>query len=162
MSVTQHDMDSVQPGVYVTDVIIDFCSAWIMRHEVMKESNVLPMTTYFYSSLIKENGLQEVRRWLWKVDVFEKKNIFVPIHDALHWSLCVIVNPGYVADFDPNEEESGVEVPCMIFFDSLKCHSPLHVGNNLCMWLNAEWNWKHSNSVKIFTPFTMKSFSPKG
>jgi len=57
----------------VTDVIIDFWSAWIMRHEVMKESNVLPMTTYFYSSLIKENGLQEVMRWFQKVDVFEKK-----------------------------------------------------------------------------------------
>jgi hypothetical protein len=46
----------------------------------------------------------------------------------------VIVNPGYVADFDLNEEESSVEVPCMIFFDSLKCHSPLHVGNNLRIW----------------------------
>jgi Ulp1 family protease len=41
-------------------------------HEVMKESYVLPMTTYFYSSLIK-NGLQEVMRWFQKVDVFEKK-----------------------------------------------------------------------------------------
>jgi hypothetical protein len=71
-SVTQHDMDSVQPGVYATDVIIDFRSAWIMMHEVMKESYVLPMTTYFYSSLIK-NGLQEVMRWFQKVDVFEKK-----------------------------------------------------------------------------------------
>jgi Ulp1 family protease len=78
ISVTQHDMDLVQPGVYVTYVIIDFWSAWIMRHEVMKESNVLPMMTYFYSSLITENGLQEVMRWFWKVDVFEKKNIFVP------------------------------------------------------------------------------------
>jgi hypothetical protein len=73
MSITQHDMDSVQPGVYVTDVIIDFWSAWIMRHEVMKESNVSLITTYFYSSLIKENGLQEVMRWFQKVDVFEKK-----------------------------------------------------------------------------------------
>jgi len=52
--------------------------------------------------------------------MFFKKKKSVPIHDALHWSLCVIVNPGYVADVDPNEEESGVEVPCMIFFDSLK------------------------------------------
>ena len=32
------------------------------------------------------------------IDVFEKKFIFIPINADLHWSLCVIVNPGLIAN----------------------------------------------------------------
>ena len=28
------------------------------------------------------------------VDIFKKDFVFVPIHDALHWSLAVICHPG--------------------------------------------------------------------
>ena len=30
--------------------------------------------------------------------MFNKKLIFVPVHGDLHWSLCVIVNPGRILD----------------------------------------------------------------
>jgi Ulp1 family protease len=30
--------------------------------------------------------------------VFNKKFIFVPVNGDLHWSLCVIVNPGRILD----------------------------------------------------------------
>ena len=33
-----------------------------------------------------------------KINVFEKKLIFIPINANLHWSLCVVVNPGLIAN----------------------------------------------------------------
>ena len=31
-----------------------------------------------------------------KIHVFKKKLIFIPVNKDLHWSLCVIVNPGLI------------------------------------------------------------------
>lgn len=36
----------------------------------------------------------KVRKWTRGVDIFAKDYIFVPIHDALHWSLVVLCHPG--------------------------------------------------------------------
>ena len=32
------------------------------------------------------------------VDLFKKAFLFIPIHEALHWSLAVVVNPGLHGD----------------------------------------------------------------
>jgi hypothetical protein len=48
------------------------------------------------------------------VDVFEKDYIFVPIHDALHWSLVVICHPGKW------HKQAGEGDTCLLHFDSLK------------------------------------------
>jgi Ulp1 family protease len=38
--------------------------------------------------------------------VFSKKFIFVPVNGDLHWSLCVIVNPGQIMHvFNDNSDE---------------------------------------------------------
>ena len=39
-------------------------------------------------------GYRSVRRWTKGVDLFKKDFIFVPINEALHWSLAVIYRPG--------------------------------------------------------------------
>jgi Ulp1 family protease len=56
-------------------------------------------------SALKREGLEAVASWTVnkKINVFEKKLIFIPINADLHWSLCVVVNPGHVANNFNNE-----------------------------------------------------------
>lgn len=54
------------------------------------------------------------------VDLFEKEFIFVPIHDALHWSLAIVCNPG--SDGRPGQLHS----PLILHLDSLEGERPHH------------------------------------
>ena len=62
---------------------------------------------------LKHDGVDAVTSWTEKkkINVFEKKLIFVPIHADLHWSLCVIVNPGLIANMYDAEILDGEEHP---------------------------------------------------
>ena len=59
-------------------------------------------------------------RNLYSVDIFEKKFLFMPIHKDMHWSLCVVVNPGKIANM----------------FDSVSkdLEHPWYVLNRLASW----------------------------
>jgi sentrin-specific protease 7 len=160
MTVQSRDLESLQPGKYVNNVIIDFWSAWIMRKEVQTESVVLPMMTYFYTTLSSVGGVEQVLRWTQKLDIFSKRFIFVPVNEALHWSQCVVINPGLITAF--NDDEVDVEVPCLIILDSLQCHSRKEIAQNLRTWLNAELNRVNNVNDNLFTPLTMSCFSPIG
>jgi Ulp1 family protease len=56
-------------------------------------------TSHFLSTL-EDDGPEGVASWTRNkkkiIDVFEKKFIFVPVNSDLHWSLCVVVNPGHI------------------------------------------------------------------
>jgi hypothetical protein len=160
MTIRNRDIESLQPGNYVNDIIVDFWSAWIMRKEVKSESVVCPMMTYFYTTLSSVGGVEQVLRWTEKMDIFSKQFIFVPVNQALHGLLCIVVNPGLITAF--NDDDVDVEVPCLIFLDSLQLHSRKEIAEKLRTWLNAEWNRKHNVNDNLFTPITMGSFFPKG
>ncbi len=36
----------------------------------------------------------QVSRWTKNVDVFSKRFLLIPVNEALHWSLALVVNPG--------------------------------------------------------------------
>ena len=62
---------------------------------------------------LKEKGPEAIASWTEKknINVFEKKLVFIPVNADLHWSLCVVVNPGLIAnnldsDVDPTEEHA--------------------------------------------------------
>ena len=62
---------------------------------------------------LKEEGIKAIASWTEKknINVFEKKLVFIPVNADLHWSLCVVVNPGLIAnnldsDLDPTEEHA--------------------------------------------------------
>jgi sentrin-specific protease 7 len=129
-----------------------------MRKEVMSESIVCPMTTYFYTTLSSVGGVEQVLRWTEKMDIFSKLFIFVPVNQALHWSLCIVVNPGLITGF--NNDDVDIEVSCLIFLDLLQFHSRKEIAEKLRTWLNAELNRKHNVNDNLFTPITMGSFSP--
>ena len=49
------------------------------------------------------------------IDIFKKKFVFVPINKDLHWSLCVIVNPGEIAKMYDVDEDSSSEHPWYVY-----------------------------------------------
>jgi Ulp1 family protease len=67
------------------------------------DSDVHIFTSHFMSTL-SSDGAKAVSSWTAKkkINIFEKKLIFVPVNSDLHWSLCVVVNPGSIAN---NSEE---------------------------------------------------------
>ena len=48
---------------------------------------------------LKREGVGAVSSWTQNknINVFTKRLIFVPVNADLHWSLCVVVNPGLIA-----------------------------------------------------------------
>jgi Ulp1 family protease len=62
---------------------------------------------------LKDEGLEAVSKWTENknINVFEKKLVFIPVNADLHFSLCVVVNPGLIAnnvdgDLDTTEEHA--------------------------------------------------------
>ena len=72
------------------------------------DSNVHFFTSHFMTTL-KNDGPESVASWTSKknINVFQKKLIFIPVNADLHWSLCVVVNPGLIANcFDEDVAET--------------------------------------------------------
>lgn len=144
------------------------CRIW--RKERHSATDVHFFTSHFYSTLAK-GGPKAVTSWTAKknIDIFTKKFIFIPINQSLHWSLCVVVNPGEIR----NEiDECNIEVdddslfPCILFFDSLRAHRKNVIAKNVRNWLNSEWERLEKAKAPYeeapFTNKTMKVFDPRG
>jgi sentrin-specific protease 7 len=136
----------------------------ISRHD--DGSLVHFFSSHFYSALVKDKP-SGVTRWTEKkgIDIFEKKFIFIPINKSLHWSQCVVVNPGAIIEhnkwmkigFEDPEFDPNTPLPCILFLDSLKAHQMNQVAKNIRAWLNAEW--KRLGKSDDPTPFTIQKSS---
>ena len=64
-----------------------------------------------FMTTLKHSGPTAVSSWAAqkRINVFEKKLLFVPVHADLHWSLCVIVNPGLIANNHDGDMASSEE-----------------------------------------------------
>jgi hypothetical protein len=85
----------------------------------------------------------------------------LPVNIDEHWSLCAVYSAAQIATFDETNDDQ-VEIPCLLFLDTLDFHSKNEVCKNIRDWLNVEWNKKHNTSINMFTALTMKSVSPTG
>ena len=145
-------------------------------------SNVHFFTSHFMTTL-KSEGVDAVASWTVnkKINVFEKKLIFIPVNANLHWSLCVVVNPGRIAN-SFNEEGSLLQerswyVPLLdefvsirnhlttvlptysiLFLDSLTMHNKNMYATHIRKWLNREWKRLGMGKVRNSSvPFDMKN-----
>jgi len=111
------------------------------------------------------------------INIFEKKLIFIPVNKDLHWSLCVVVNPGAIEQHQERAEllDSAASIdeldfkddamPCILFLDPMKSYHPTRtVVNNLRQWLNSEWKRIKNPSAESgpFDARMMAVFSPTG
>jgi sentrin-specific protease 7 len=142
----------------------------VNRKERWAGSEVHFFTSHFYSTLAK-NGAKAVASWTTKknIDIFSKKFIFIPINQSLHWSLCVVVNPGEIMNqikYSKNDVREEALLPCMFFFDSLKAHRQAIIAKHVRNWLNSEWKrLKKAKECDEESPFDEKAmvvYSPRG
>lgn len=66
-----------------------------------------------------------------KVEVFRHQLLLIPIHIGIHWSFCVVMNPGCVIESGNNT--------CVVHLDPMGSHNTKLVGERIKDWLNAEW-----------------------
>lgn len=106
---TSAERDRLKPGVFLNDTLIDFD---IMRTLSRLESHCLSrihtFNCFFYKRLTSKRGVDRFTR---NLDIFSKDLVFVPINEALHWYLGVIVNPAHaLLGSQPQDVESGPEI----------------------------------------------------
>lgn len=149
------------------------------KESVSPESKIHIFTTQFFTAL-EDNGVEAVTKWTANknIDIFDKKFIFIPINKHIHWSLCVVVNPGQILngekivnkdDFNENGNTT-VEAPLLLFMDSLRVHNKIRVQKHIYDWLNSEaerlGKFKDSELKKpklgLFNRSTMPLFDPPG
>ena len=134
-------------------------------------SSVHFFTSHFFTTLDDE-GPEAVSSWTAKknIDIFKKRFIFIPINESLHWSLCVVVNPGFIDnEFKEGDDQSeDQDFPFILFLDSLKAHRKNKVANKVRKWLNHEAKRLRKfadlfgDETPPFNKNTMEVFDPKG
>ncbi|KAL3913129.1 MAG: hypothetical protein SGILL_006613 [Bacillariaceae sp.] len=163
VTVRVEDYERLEPLTWLNDSLVDFFMLWISRGmENVKTSDVHFFTSHFFSTLAKTDGASEVTSWTAKkgIDIFKKKLIFIPINRTMHWSLCVVVNPGEIEDYEPGDRPDD-RMPCLLFFDSLKMHNVSYAKRKILPWLNSEWKrLRHSDGP--FTNINLRVYTPKG
>ena len=92
--------------------------------------------------------------------------LFITVNLNGHWSIMAVFNAGMInADLveDDSEDPNELEVPALIFLDSLKLHDAAVIARNIRAWLNHEWDKKYSlTNCRIFNEQSMQLFRPTG
>ncbi|XP_039511794.1 sentrin-specific protease 7 isoform X2 [Pimephales promelas] len=110
ITVTTEDLECLDSGEFLNDVIIDFYLKYLMVQKAprasVQRSHVF--SSFFYKQLTRRDNANEdstgtpaqvrrhqrVRTWTRHVDIFDKDFLFVPVNQEAHWYLVVICFPG--------------------------------------------------------------------
>uniref|UniRef100_A0A8B9GK70 Ubiquitin-like protease family profile domain-containing protein n=1 Tax=Astyanax mexicanus TaxID=7994 RepID=A0A8B9GK70_ASTMX len=110
ITVTTEDLECLDSGEFLNDVIIDFYLKYLLVQKApqasVKRSHVF--SSFFYKQLTRRDNANEdssstpaqlrrhqrVRTWTRHVDIFEKDFLFVPVNQEAHWYLVVVCFPG--------------------------------------------------------------------
>ncbi|OUM61030.1 hypothetical protein PIROE2DRAFT_62769 [Piromyces sp. E2] len=124
--VTTEDEKRLISGKMFNDNLIEFCIKWLESDVLTKEQkdDVHFFNTFFFEQLYSRRSLspdkmyESVKKWS-KGDIFEKKYIFIPINEAMHWYLIMIYNPSaYLTKDDENKSLNGTKsTPVLINID---------------------------------------------
>ncbi|XP_038131985.1 sentrin-specific protease 7-like isoform X2 [Cyprinodon tularosa] len=125
ISVTQEDLDCLEPGEFLNDVIIDFYLRYLVLEgvsgTVAQRTHVF--SSFFYKQLSRRRAAgesdapsvvdrharhQRVKTWTRHVDIFTKDFLFVPVNQEAHWFLVVVCFPG-LEDVRIEEFSGGAE-----------------------------------------------------
>ncbi|XP_075446240.1 sentrin-specific protease 7 isoform X3 [Ascaphus truei] len=110
LGVTHEDLECLEHGEFLNDVIIDFYLKYLLLEKFPKpfaeRSHIF--SSFFYKCLTRKDTdtsnsnlsistaqrrHQRVKTWTRHVDIFTKDFIFVPVNENSHWYLAVICFP---------------------------------------------------------------------
>lgn len=92
--VRQSDVDRLQPGVFLNDVLVNFYLLYIERVLMKKaeRKRVKIFSSYFFT-LLYEHGYDRVQKWLAQQSIFDYDFVVIPINLHLHWKVAILCNP---------------------------------------------------------------------
>ncbi|XP_050975138.1 sentrin-specific protease 7 isoform X2 [Labeo rohita] len=110
ITVTTEDLECLDSGEFLNDVIIDFYLKYLLVQKAPQASvdRSHVFSSFFYKQLTRRDNANEdststpaqvrrhqrVRTWTRHVDIFDKDFLFVPVNQEAHWYLVVICFPG--------------------------------------------------------------------
>jgi len=153
VSILVKDVLTLRPTIWLNDNLINLWMLLITRDQ---PSDVQIFSSLFYTKLSAQ-GPENVESWSKNFNVFEKKIIIFPINSMfLHWSLCVLINPGAITVRSDNNNCS----PVLLFFDSSNLHSRRRIEFHIFKWLSFEfrrfYKRDRQQSYKTFHRLTPK------
>ena len=131
VTLTANDVARLTDGRMLNDSLINFYLKYLsdkFRSIIPTvTSRVFIFSTFFYTKLTEVGfKFDNVKRWTKKSNIFKDFNlIFVPIHEAGHWSLALIWCMG-----------TGYRV---LHLDALRMHDHNRIGRNIVRYLRNEW-----------------------
>ncbi|XP_048577516.1 sentrin-specific protease 6 isoform X2 [Nematostella vectensis] len=119
INITTADLDCLQEGEFLNDVIIDFYLKYIFHEKLtdFDRERTHIFSSFFYKRLTQrassetnlsviERMHSQVKTWTKYVDIFQKDFIVVPINESSHWYLAIVCFPGQDGPvFKVNSEE---------------------------------------------------------
>ncbi|XP_071003332.1 sentrin-specific protease 7-like isoform X6 [Oncorhynchus clarkii lewisi] len=110
IAVTTEDLECLDNGQFLNDVIIDFYLKYLLLERVPQDvaDRAHVFSSFFYRQLTRRDNASEdstsvsaqrrrhqrVKTWTRHVDIFQKDFLFVPVNQEAHWYLVVICFPG--------------------------------------------------------------------
>ena len=156
------DVRTLLPRNYLNDSIINFWIRWISIPQSPDDSasQVQVFSSHFLSGVLSNNYSSDMKRWLRKINIFDKKLLLFPFNAVNHWSLVAVFNASKIQQTSKRWGETRYtnEVCCMMHFDSLG-NNTLHDGSEIA-WairtvLNSEWDRHHNTTLdRTSRPFT--------
>uniref|UniRef100_A0A061R5Y6 Sentrin-specific protease 7 n=1 Tax=Tetraselmis sp. GSL018 TaxID=582737 RepID=A0A061R5Y6_9CHLO len=143
------DLSRLDPEEFLNDNVIDFYMKTLWKGlDPAVAARCHFFNSYFYKKLTEKSDSpgasgaelhaqrhERVKRWTKSTDIFSKDFLFIPIHDAFHWSLVIVCHPG-ARDGDACRR-------FMIHLDSMPgSHATNQISNALRAYLQAEWQEK--------------------
>ncbi|KDO33560.1 hypothetical protein SPRG_19192 [Saprolegnia parasitica CBS 223.65] len=140
ISITEEDLDRLEPEVYLNDNLIDFYFKWLQAGPCAStKPYCLCFGALFFPALTTGGS---VTSWYSYDDLFSKEVIVVPINIRNHWSLVVIFNPGMAAVPKVDRRLP----PVLTLLDSMSgAHRRGEVWSPLLSYLGAVFTKKHGN-----------------
>ncbi|NXF08631.1 SENP7 protease, partial [Smithornis capensis] len=106
LGVTREDLECLEYGEFLNDVIIDFYLKYLLLEKTPKHlaDRTYIFSSFFYKCLTRtetnsEGGIivsvaqrrhRRVRTWTRHINIFNKDYIFVPVNEESHWYIAVI------------------------------------------------------------------------
>ncbi|XP_077646471.1 sentrin-specific protease 7 [Lonchura striata] len=128
LGVTREDLECLEYGEFLNDVIIDFYLKYLLLEKAPKHvaDRTHIFSSFFYKCLtrteknsegdVKVSAAQRrhrrVRTWTRHINIFNKDYIFVPVNEESHWYLAVICFPWLeeaVCEERPQQPQPGRE-----------------------------------------------------